>query len=215
MPHLSEIWPLFELTLRTPRLVLRPVRDEDLAGLADAAVAGIHEPGVMPFGVPWTDAPTAELVRNLAQYHWTLRTKVARGDWHIAFAILLDGRVIGSQDLSAASFSTTKTVETGSWLTRDAQGTGIGKEMRAAILMFAFDHLGAEYAETSAAEWNDASIGVSRAMGYIPNGVHRASRREGQVNDENHYRLSSQSFARPAWALIVNGVEPVRRQLLG
>ncbi|TFD84702.1 GNAT family N-acetyltransferase [Cryobacterium psychrotolerans] len=215
MPNLSEIWPLFDLTLRTPRLTLRPMRDEDLAGLADAAVAGIHDPAVMPFGVPWTDAPKGDLVRNLAQYQWMLRTKVAQDNWHVAFAVLLDGRVIGSQDLSAVAFSTRKTVETGSWLTRESQGNGLGKEMRAAMLMFAFDYLGADFAETSAAAWNAASIGVSKAVGYVPNGVHRASRRAGQVNDEIHFRLTSESLVRPEWELAVNGFEPVRSQLLG
>lgn len=214
MPNLSDIWPLFDLTLRTPRLVLRPVRDEDLPGLADAAVAGIHDPAVMPFGVAWTDVPKGDLSRNLAQYHWMLRTKVGQGDWHVAFAILLDGKVIGSQDLSAVDFSSRKTVETGSWLTREAQGKGFGKEMRAAILMFAFDYLGAEYAETSAAAWNDASIGVSKAVGYIPNGVHRATRRAGQVNDEIHFRLANESLVRPEWELTVNGFERARGQLL-
>lgn len=214
MPNLSEIWPLFDLTLRTPRLVLRPVRDEDLPGLADAAVAGIHDPAVMPFGVPWTDAPKGDLSCNIAQYHWMLRTRVAQGDWHVAFAILEDGKVIGSQDLSAVDFSSRKTVETGSWLTREAQGKGLGKEMRTAILMFAFDYLGAEYAETSAAAWNDASIGVSRAVGYIPNGVHRATRRAGQVNDEIHFRLTNESLVRPEWELAVNGFERARSQLL-
>jgi len=209
MLNLGDVWPLFDLTLRTPRLELHPVRDDDLPGLADAALAGIHEPDHMPFGVPWTDAPREDLPRNIAQYHWMLRSKVSRGDWHFAFAILLDGVVIGTQDLSAAQFSTRRTVETGSWLTRSAQGHGFGKEMRAAALMFAFDFLAADYAETSAASWNVASIGVSNSLGYEPNGVHRTSRREGQVSNEINFRLPKDRMRRPSWQLAVSGFDPV------
>ncbi|MFT0139022.1 hypothetical protein ACEK07_23205 [Alcanivoracaceae bacterium MT1] len=54
---LDEVWPLFGLEIRTPRLTLRPVRDEDLPGLARAALDGVHDPARMPFGAPWTDAP--------------------------------------------------------------------------------------------------------------------------------------------------------------
>ena len=204
---------MFALTLRTPRLELHPVRDDDLRGLADAALAGIHDPGRSPFGVPWTDAPREHLAGNIAQYQWGLRTRVAPGDWHVAFAIVLDGVVVGSQDLSVAGFAMRRTVETGSWLTASAQGQGLGKEMRAAALMFAFDQLGADYAETSAAAWNAASIGVSRSLGYTPNGVHRAVRREGQVGDEVHYRLAKDAMQRPSWTLQVAGFEPVRALL--
>jgi RimJ/RimL family protein N-acetyltransferase len=45
--------------------------------------------------------------------------------------------------------------------------------MRTAVLALAFDGLGAEVAETSAWADNAASIGVSRALGYEPNGTSR------------------------------------------
>lgn len=49
MLSLADVWPLFDLTITSPRLVMRIVRDEDLPGLVDAALAGIHDPAVMPF----------------------------------------------------------------------------------------------------------------------------------------------------------------------
>ena len=61
-------------------------------------------------------------------------------------------------------------MDTGSWLGRRFQGRGLGKEMRAAVLGFAFDGLGAEVAETSAFLDNLPSNGVSRALGYEENG---------------------------------------------
>ncbi len=48
-------WPLYGLRITTPRLELRVPDDEDAVALFEAARAGIHPAGEMPFGVPWTD----------------------------------------------------------------------------------------------------------------------------------------------------------------
>lgn len=210
---IEEIWPLFGLEIATPRLVLRPVRDEDLPGLTRAALDGIHEADRTPFGVPWTDAPAAELPRNLATFQWSLRNRVAPHDWTIAFAVHLGGRIIGAQDLSARDFANRRTVGSGSWLTRSAQGQGLGTEMRAGLLLFAFDVLGAQWAESSAASWNNASLAISRKLGYEPNGVTRVSPRPGQPVDEQRLRLSRDAFIRPPWNITTAGVKGALEQL--
>ncbi|MFZ4893147.1 GNAT family N-acetyltransferase [Plantibacter sp. Mn2098] len=210
----ADVWPLHEVRLRTPRLELRPARDEDLPGLASAALAGVHDPDRNPFAVPWTAVPPTELPRNVAQFHWGLRAALTRESWHVEFAILHDGVVIGSQGVSATAFIERRTVETGSWLTRDAQGRGFGKEMRAAILLFAFDVLGAEVAETAAADWNEASIGVSRALGYTQSGQTRAARHADSPNTERYFRLERASLVRPEWTLDVSGAAAARAMLV-
>lgn len=58
MTALSTIWPPFGLTLTTPRLELRPIRDEDIASAVEAAASGIHEPGRSPFSNPWNGSST-------------------------------------------------------------------------------------------------------------------------------------------------------------
>jgi hypothetical protein len=68
MIELSKIWPPFGLTLTTPRLELRPVRDEDIPSAVEAAASGIHDPGRSPFNTPWTEAPRAELGPNMARW---------------------------------------------------------------------------------------------------------------------------------------------------
>ncbi|SMH39076.1 Protein N-acetyltransferase, RimJ/RimL family [Rathayibacter oskolensis] len=209
----SSVWPLFSLVLRTPRLELHPVRDDDLPALAAAASAGIHEPGRSPFPSPWAEAPPERLPADLARYHWSLRAATTADSWRIAFAILEDGAVIGCQDLVADRFAATRTVSSGSWLTRGAQGRGLGREMRAAVLVFAFDHLGAEVAESSALEWNTASIGVSTALGYRPNGTQRTVGADGAAVEETRFRLSAADFRRPDWSLEVEGVEAARAAL--
>jgi hypothetical protein len=48
----------------TPRLELRYVDDELGAELAELATQGIHDPGFMPFSVPWTDAEVEHIRPN-------------------------------------------------------------------------------------------------------------------------------------------------------
>lgn len=173
----------------------------------------MHEPERTPFGFPWTDAPADQLPANLAQYQWNLRSRVSPRNWTVAFAVHHEGRVIGSQDLGAHGFSDRRTVNTGSWLTQSAQGQGLGTEMRAGLLAFAFDTLAAEWAESGAAAWNEASLRVSKKLGYQPNGVTRFSPRAGEPVDELRVRLGRGDFVRPAWSITLRGEEAALRQL--
>lgn len=211
--ELEDIWPLFGLEITTPRLVLRPVRDADLSGLAQAALDGVHDPERTPFSAPWTDAAPADLPRNLAAYQWSLRGRVHPHNWTVAFAVHFEDRVVGSQDLSAYDFANRRTVNTGSWLTKSVHGRGLGTEMRAALLLFAFDVLGAEWAESGAASWNEASLNVSKKLGYEPNGVTRVAPRAGESVDEQRVRLKKKAFVRPDWSISVRGAEPALAQL--
>lgn len=182
---LREIWPLFGLRVLSPRLELRYPSDRDLGGLAQAAAAGIHDPAVMPFEIPWTDAPAPELPRNALQFWWGLRSGWKPTDWTLTLAVLEEGRLVGVQDLQAKEFGVTRQVQTGSWLTRSAQGRGIGTEMRAAVLHLAFEGLGARRAVSAAFEDNPASLGVSRVLGYVENGDAVQSRRGKPVRRIN------------------------------
>ena len=212
---LEDLWPLFALRLTTPRLVLRVVRDEDLDALVDAALAGVHDPGTMPFGVPWTDQPPDVLRREFVRFQWSLRTRTRPDDWTLPLVVLEDGRPVGVQDVAGRDFTARRTIESGSWLTRSAQGRGLGTEMRAAILLLAFDALGAEWAESSAAAWNARSLGVSRRLGYRLNGVSRVHPDGHDAVEEQRVRLHRDDLVRPGWTLRVEGLERVRPELLG
>ncbi|MGW9114863.1 GNAT family N-acetyltransferase [Microbacterium sp. NPDC055683] len=212
---LETLWPLFALELATPRLRLRLLRDDDLAPLADAAIAGIHDRDRTPFQTPWADAEPATLRREFARFHWGRRARISPGSWGLSFAVRADGVPVGIQDLDADDFAALRTVHTGSWLTRSAQGRGIGTEMRAAVLLFAFDVLGAEWAVSGAASWNAASLGVSRRLGYRENGITRVHPQPGQVDDMIGLRLAAEEFARPDWALQIDGAEAARHSLVG
>lgn len=212
MSSLSDIWPLYDLELTSPRLRLRPIRDEDIPGLVEATLAGIHDADRMPFAYPWTREEPAKVALNTAMNVWEKRIRVSPDDWYVSFAIMRDGRVIGRQDVVARHFRELNTVETGSWLTRSEQGQGLGKEMRTAVLLWAFDHLGAQYAETAAMVWNTASQRVSEGLGYRPNGETLLRISAGEVEQSVRYRLERSGFRRPEWQLNVRGNDAVLRQ---
>ncbi|MGD9794944.1 MAG: GNAT family N-acetyltransferase, partial [Acidimicrobiia bacterium] len=120
------LWPFFELTIRTPRIELRYPTDDVLPAITAAAASGIHPPDEMPFSIPWTRKPAGELERSVAQFIWSRRATLSVDDWGLPFVVFEGGRPIGIQELFARNFSIVRTVETGSWLTRSAQGRGIG-----------------------------------------------------------------------------------------
>jgi RimJ/RimL family protein N-acetyltransferase len=166
-------WPLYGLRLRTPRLELRLPRLAELDALAQLATEGVHDPSWTPFLVPWTDLPPAERARSVMQHHWRTLAEWTPQDWTLELAVFRGGDPVGIQGVSGRDFAIVGEVSSGSWLGLRYQGQGIGTEMRAAILDLAFTGLGAESAVSGALAGNDASAGVSRKLGYQPNGLMR------------------------------------------
>jgi RimJ/RimL family protein N-acetyltransferase len=174
-------WPFFDLVVRTPRLTLRYPDDACVAGLMElAASAGVHDPELMPFSVPWTRFEPPYLERQGMQHFWRTRAELQPESWDLPFAVYEGKRLVGLQGIGAKAFTVTRTVGTGSWLARTEQGRGVGKEMRAAVLHLAFAGLGADCAVTSAFADNPASIGVTRSLGYVDNGW-EIENREGKA----------------------------------
>jgi RimJ/RimL family protein N-acetyltransferase len=170
VPMATKHWPLFDLRITSERLVLRPIGDDDFDALIEAIDAGIHDPDQSPFLFQWADAEPVQRARNALQYWWGRRANWMPTDWALGFGVWLEGRLVGVQEIEAKQFLILHEVSTGSWLTQSAQGQGIGKEMRAAVLSFAFGSLGAEFARTAAFTDNAASLGVTRYIGYRENG---------------------------------------------
>jgi RimJ/RimL family protein N-acetyltransferase len=212
MTH-PDPWPLRHLVLRTPRLELRPDDDEGLHELVDEAYRGVHPPEQMPFAAPWTDADPRYLGRGALQFHWRQRAELTPEHWSINFLVRFEGRVIGTQGVIGRDFRIVHEVETGSWIGMRHQGRGFGTEMRAAVLAFAFDHLGAVRARSSAFTDNAASRRVSARLGYRPDGSTWKARR-GQPAENVRLVLEPADFVRPAWKLEVEGLDDCR-ELLG
>jgi RimJ/RimL family protein N-acetyltransferase len=201
-------WPLFDLCVTTERLVLRPLADGDFDAMIEAINAGVHDPRESPFLFQWADEEPVKRARNAVQFWWSRRANWSVDSWALGFGVWLDGRFVGVQEVEAQHFLVLREVSTGSWLTQSAQGQGLGKEMRAAVLSFAFESLGAEFARTAAFAANLASQGVSRHVGYHENGQSRAVNR-GKAADVIRFEITKAEFAARGFPTIqVEGLEP-------
>jgi RimJ/RimL family protein N-acetyltransferase len=208
MTGLTRDWPIFGVKVRTPRLEIRMPTDDDLSGLIDEIVAGVHDPATMPFLLEWTDVPSPARERQSLQWWWRQRAEWSPEKWSFAGAVFVDGAAVGVQDLGAEKFAALRTVQTGSWIGLRHQGRGIGVEMRAAILHLAFEGLGAVEAYSGAWHDNFTSLGVSRAFGYEHNGEALALRR-GRPERQIRLRLTREAWERSRRDDIeIEGLEP-------
>jgi RimJ/RimL family protein N-acetyltransferase len=206
---MPSAWPLFDLRLRTARLVLRSPTDDDLFALLDVARTGVHDPAEMPFAVAWTDLGPPAFEQSFLQYFWTCRAAWRPEAWQLVMAVVFDDRPIGIQELSARRFATLRSVETGSWLGRAYQRQGLGTEMRAAVLALAFDGLGATVATSAVIEGNIASRRVSETLGYEPNGETLVAPRGAPVV-ERRYRLPRDRWDPARYPVRIEHLDPCR-----
>jgi RimJ/RimL family protein N-acetyltransferase len=166
----------------------------------------------MPFGMAWTTVEGAAFDRSFMQHYWRTRGAFSPEAWFLNFMVELDGRPIGAQHVAAEEFAILRTVHTGSWLGQAHQGRGFGKEMRAAVLGFAFDGLGAQVAESSAFLDNHASNGVSRALGYEENGLSSLAP-QGVARVTQKFRMTAEGWrSRSRSALVIEGLDGIRDQ---
>jgi len=162
MPDSADPWPLQSLMLTTPDLVLRGMSETDALALSHLVPPDLE-----------ADPRLAHLSAgaDVLQAYWRNVGLWQPSDWVLPFVVLQDGQPVGLQGLEGKDFAVRRTVDSHSWLLASARGRGWGKQMRAAVLSLAFDHLDAAYAVTEAWEDNAASLGVSRSLGYVDNGV--------------------------------------------
>jgi len=207
---LTDAWPLFGLVVRSERLELRLPREDELVELLAVAKSGVHDADYMPFGFAWTDLASPQFERGFMQYHWRTRSAWSADEWVLDFGVWADGQLVGSQGMRADKFSVFKSVATGSWLGKGFQGQKIGREMRSAALSFAFDHLGADQATSEAFTDNLPSMGVSRSLGYVDNGLQWMAPR-GVAREETRFLMTRemwQSRERPP--ITVEGLDACR-----
>jgi len=201
-------WPLLDLRLTTGDLVLAPLVETDLADVTRRLPADVElNPAATAFGV---DAATQRGV-VVHQEYWRYYGTWSPSAWRLNFVVRRDGELIGLQELEGNDFPTLRTVDTSSWLVPEARGTGAGKRMRRAVLALAFGSLGARAAITSAWHDNTASLGVSRSIGYQPNGESLLARDDG-ADTLVHLRMTREQWEATGAAreVTVEGFGPCR-----
>jgi RimJ/RimL family protein N-acetyltransferase len=197
-------WPLLDLRLTSGDLELAPLVEADLAEVVRLLPADLElNPAATRFAV---DESTHRGV-VVHQEYWRSYGTWTTQAWRFHLAVRRDGQLLGLQELEGNEFLRLRTVDTSSWVVEAARGAGFGKAMRRAVLALAFDHLGARAAITSAWHDNHASLGVSRSLGYRPNGESLLARGDG-VDTLVHLRMTLADWraAGGAPAVTVTGV---------
>ena len=164
-------WPLFDLRIAVDDLLLKPLVENDLSPLVDALSDDVElDPDSLVF-----DGQVTAVARGTITYqqYWRAMGTWTPDNWRLNFGVWRGDELLGAQEIEASKFSRLRTVDTASFLSSHHRGEGVGKAMRAGVLTLAFDYLGAELAITSAWHDNNASLGVSRALGYADNGMTR------------------------------------------
>ncbi|MGI4860969.1 MAG: GNAT family N-acetyltransferase [Janthinobacterium lividum] len=175
--------PVFEpVTLTTPRLILRPLRDEDASAL---------------FAV-WSDAEAMRyfsfpVMQRLEQATDRIASKSKRSDdgENLICALVLraTGEVIGDCTLCRPDVSNRR-AEIGFCLQRLHWGRGYMREATSALLDHAFGALHLHRIEADIDPRNDASARLLERLGFIREGLLRERWRVGgEVSDSALYGL--------------------------
>jgi RimJ/RimL family protein N-acetyltransferase len=182
----SAYWPLFDLRITTPDLVLRPMLEADLGTVSDLLPADLElDPAATRYAVADEHRSRGIMTH---QGYWKAFGTWQPSAWRLGFVVLSGDEIVGFQELEGNDFLLLRTVDTSSFLIRSVRGRGFGKQMRRAVLALAFGPMEAAAAITSAWHDNHASLGVSRALGYQPNGESLHAR-EGRSDVMIHLRL--------------------------
>jgi RimJ/RimL family protein N-acetyltransferase len=161
-------WPLFDLRIDSPDLTLRPMTEADQPAIADLLPDDVElDPAATRYATG-EERVTRGIVVH--QAYWKAYGTWRPEAWRVNFVVSAAGQILGAQELEGNDFPALRTVDTASFLIPWARGRGYGKQMRRAVLSLAFGPMGAQAAITSAWHDNHASRGVSRALGYQPNG---------------------------------------------
>ena len=201
----TDVWPLAGLVLTTERLQLRLPTEAELLSLVSWAPDDLETDPAWP-SPPGATRPTPSAV---LQWYWRALGEWRVEHWRLPLAVWFGSDLVGFQELEASRFASLGTVESSSWLVRDARGLGVGKEMRAAVLNLAFEHLGALVATSGAWESNAASLGVSRALGYVDNGWF-VDEHLGRVARQRRVILERSAWDPTGWPTTVVGLDRCR-----
>ncbi|MCH8563382.1 GNAT family N-acetyltransferase [Nesterenkonia sp. LB17] len=221
---LEELWPPFGLRIQSARIELRVVRETDFPAYVDAATSGVTQTSRNPFRHARNEQEAAGLPKSALPRLWSTRSEIGPDQWSLMLGIFLKGagsaegcltqepgELIGMRDCRAEDWSVLRTIGSGSWLRADRQGQGLGTEAHAAMLLWAFDHFGAEYAESGASTWDERSRRVAETLGYFTAGTRRVPDAHGEKSEWEHmFRLPKNDLLRPPWQIQVTGNDRLR-----
>ena len=173
------------LEIRTPRLLLRPFRSDDV----DDVFAYATDPEwgrYLPLPDPYTRRSAEEFVaRNL----------LVDGETRFTWAMVHEGRVSGGVDLTVYAPGS---AEMGYSIARPLWGQGLVTEAGAAVVAHGFEELGLARIQASADTCNVASWRVMEKLGMQRTGVAHGDRLVGDTRvDAVFYAVLREEWTPP------------------
>jgi RimJ/RimL family protein N-acetyltransferase len=197
-------WPFFDLRIGCGEVLLRGVTDADIDLLLAVLPDDLEmDPSAERFAELDDDTDRRRL---FAAEIWKHRGTWSPASWCLDLAVEVEGRPVGVQALEGDEFPLLRTVDSFSLLATEVRGRGLATAMRAGVLAFAFEHLGAVAAVSSARTDNAASLAVSRRLGYADNGLSRTNTPTG-VSELQHVRLTREQWQAGQRPAAVTGAE--------
>ena len=208
---LADLWPLYGLTISTPRLELRLPHEEELAALAQLAADGVHRADERPFLTPWTDGSGEDRARSVLQGHWGQLAEWNVAAWSLGLAVFSDRQPLGKVTLRARDFAVVREVTTSSWLGIAHHGKGYGTEARVASALAGLRPPRRARGAHRGLPGQHASQGVSRKLGYEADGI-SVDARDGEALVSDRLRLTRQKWTQQERPTVrVGGMAACRR----
>ncbi len=175
---MTDAWPPLPETIRTPRLLLRPIKLTDI----DDVFAYARDPEwsrFLPIEQPYERRLAEQFVARQALADWD-----ESPEWGIEY----EGRVVGTVALRPDRKH--RRAGIGYALARWLWGQGIMTEAAGAIVDQAFQQLAIERLDSFAIAGNVGSTRVMEKLGMQREGVLRRRRMQrGELYDEVHYSI--------------------------
>ncbi|MCF6526512.1 GNAT family N-acetyltransferase [Streptomyces sp. JJ36] len=171
------------ITLRTERLLLRPLEESD----TEPVYAACQDPEIRrwtPVPDPYEREHAVDFVSRLSPAGWREDTMYSFG-----FFTRESGALAGTVGLVRLAQLRTpeRQAELGYWAAKEQRGRGYTVEAARAVIDWAFSGLGVERLEWVAEAGNEPSRAVALRLGFVQEGlqrgriVHRGTRRDAWV----------------------------------
>lgn len=175
------------LTLRTERLLLRPIGIGDVDDLHEM----FSDPETMRF---WDRPPTRDVTETAARLNWSLS---ADAEWHRMYAMVRhdDERMVGIVNYFARQ-PWNQRLEIGYMLHRSVWRTGLMTEALVPFLDYCFDGLQTHRIEATIEPDNAASRGIAESLGFVCEG---GPMRDRLRNGDTYRSLMMYGLLEPDW----------------
>lgn len=202
---------LRDLRIVTSRLQLRLADSSEWQTYAAAIAGRVVPPESTHFVGAWAQLVSPRFEQEFVAARDRTLSTCTRDRWGIELGAFAGTQLVGQASLYARDWPVSREVITASGVHPDRRARGLGTEMRAAVLLLAFDVLGANVAWSGASVDNVASNRISEKLGYELVGHETKRTGAGDVLF-TRLRLAADAWI-PSTAVRVVGDERVRALL--